>query len=518
MLNTKIDVKRIEIIDECFDSNSVTWMEKSRKKQLMIKPRTKSVEVTFSNGEKRRYGYVDSLDNNTEGLVNLNCSYIHNLNLSNTDIQITAENSFIVGGIDFTQSCISGDKANFKNAIFYNGTVKFNNSVFNCEKVIFNNVRFIKNNINFNSATFNVKEINFEESIIFSKYVSFKNANLNSSFLSFRSVDFCGSRLNFESVKVTTGNINFRYSTNIGNTINFRWAELNSGEVCFRNINSPTTMIRFVGSSINSRKITFESSILDQVVFDYCECNCYIDLRVKKTRLVILDSCVIHNILDLNFVDRNSVTGLSVNNSKILGQIYIDWMKYSVKELIENGKLISNKNDDYNELNLSLEQIAKQLLMLKENYQRIGLYDYEDLCYVEYRRVESIALVKNTKDKNIFAKVLGLSKFLVQKFIFDLVGGYGTKPTSVFKTMIAVWLGFSALYSFEPLQLDYVGVSSSLDKIKPLYFSGITFLTIGYGDIKPSNDITALVSIIEGFMGIFLMSYFTVSFARKLLR
>ena len=51
-----------------------------------------------------------------------------------------------------------------------------------------------------------------------------------------------------------------------------------------------------------------------------------------------------------------------------------------------------------------------------------------------------------------------------------------------------------------------------------LYFSTITFLTIGYGDISPQNPLTALLAGIEGFFGLFLMSYFTVAIVRKTLR
>jgi len=49
------------------------------------------------------------------------------------------------------------------------------------------------------------------------------------------------------------------------------------------------------------------------------------------------------------------------------------------------------------------------------------------------------------------------------------------------------------------------------------YHSGITFLTIGYGDFYPMGAVRWL-SNVEGFVGVFLMSYFTVAFVRKILR
>jgi hypothetical protein len=50
-----------------------------------------------------------------------------------------------------------------------------------------------------------------------------------------------------------------------------------------------------------------------------------------------------------------------------------------------------------------------------------------------------------------------------------------------------------------------------------LYFSAITFFTVGYGDCSPVG-LFKLLSPIEGFIGVFLMSYFTVAFVRKILR
>ncbi len=50
-----------------------------------------------------------------------------------------------------------------------------------------------------------------------------------------------------------------------------------------------------------------------------------------------------------------------------------------------------------------------------------------------------------------------------------------------------------------------------------IYYSAITFFTIGYGDYFPYGPLK-FVAAIEGFSGVFLMSYFTVAFVRKILR
>ena len=49
------------------------------------------------------------------------------------------------------------------------------------------------------------------------------------------------------------------------------------------------------------------------------------------------------------------------------------------------------------------------------------------------------------------------------------------------------------------------------------YPSAITFLTIGYGDVYQMG-FSRVISGIEGFTGVFMKSYFTVAFIRKILR
>jgi hypothetical protein len=50
-----------------------------------------------------------------------------------------------------------------------------------------------------------------------------------------------------------------------------------------------------------------------------------------------------------------------------------------------------------------------------------------------------------------------------------------------------------------------------------VYYSAITFFTIGYGDYFAEGYLKPFAAF-EGFTGVFLMSYFTVAFVRKILR
>jgi len=103
------------------------------------------------------------------------------------------------------------------------------------------------------------------------------------------------------------------------------------------------------------------------------------------------------------------------------------------------------------------------------------------------------------------------------------MGLYATSPLRVLISMFVVYAIFSVLYLLMPFFhigniINSVGATDGLTYLQTcFYHSAITFLTIGYGDYYPTG-ISRGISVVEGWMGLFLMSYFTVAFVRKILR
>ena len=164
---------------------------------------------------------------------------------------------------------------------------------------------------------------------------------------------------------------------------------------------------------------------------------------------------------------------------------------------------------------------AEQFRILKENFKNLGLYNSEDYTYVEFKRNESRADLSESLKKK---RSTGLYKYPLYWFkllLFDRAGLYATSPVRVMITMLASFLIFSLLYLLLLSQTSADIVASVDDQLsmvaRSFYHSAITFLTIGYGDHYPYG-LVRWVSAIEGFLGLFLMSYFTVAFVRKILR
>ena len=99
-------------------------------------------------------------------------------------------------------------------------------------------------------------------------------------------------------------------------------------------------------------------------------------------------------------------------------------------------------------------------------------------------------------------------------FVFWAVAGFGYRPQRVVAAAAVVVVTFGILYwatggVIEPASGQPVGFWASV------YFSGITFSTVGYGDLLPAPHVR-LLALTEGMIGAFAMSFFVVVLANRL--
>jgi hypothetical protein len=104
-------------------------------------------------------------------------------------------------------------------------------------------------------------------------------------------------------------------------------------------------------------------------------------------------------------------------------------------------------------------------------------------------------------------------KNIILKFFMYLFGSF-VKPSLIVMYGGLVVLIYALIYTVPELSFKVGNDTKSIDFLNALYFSGITFTTIGYGDIVPTG-IVKIISISEGILGIFLSSSFLVSLIRK---
>lgn len=114
---------------------------------------------------------------------------------------------------------------------------------------------------------------------------------------------------------------------------------------------------------------------------------------------------------------------------------------------------------------------------------------------------------------------------ITSKFV-DLFCGYGEKPLNVISFSLSLILFCSICYF--SLGVMYNGELTVLDSqntfgqnvqafVSCLYFSVVTFTTLGYGDITPVG-LSRIVAALEAFCGSFSLALFVVVFVKKMIR
>lgn len=406
------------------------------------------------------------------------------------------------GKVDFTRSEFGNGQKSFVNMEVKKGNVSFVNTAFNEGKISFKLARFEQGDVDFHFSTFGKGDIIFDRAYFGNGIVDFRAVDFSNGKLNFYRTEFIKGDIIFEACHFDKGSLTFKHTSFGKGTLNFNMAELGNTKVAFRNV------------SFDNDTVSFNKAKIKDLAITSCLLNNFFDLRVEKCETLDLSESIIRDIIDIRPYEFDiDIKAIDLSGVRLLGRIYLDWLESDVKRLIyAQGK--------------NYRSLSEQFRVLKENYNSIGQYSYEDEAYIEFKRTELKANLKDSTEKKPISKLWQYPAAFFQWLLFDKTGKYATDPVRVLISMFVVYLFFTLLYIILPTIIDSNIISSLFEPGDPrdlsiiqkaFYHSGITFLTIGYGDYYPSGLIRWL-SNIEGFVGLFLMSYFTVAFVRKILR
>lgn len=331
------------------------------------------------------------------------------------------------------------------------------------------------------------------------------------------SYTFFGGTVNFAHARFE-GGVSFAHAAFSGG-VSFAHAVFADGDVCFDSTNFGTGFVvfdnaqfgngvlyfggctlwgnmRFCKTVMGGGDIRFIGASLGSLYFYRNLFPGHVDLRLRNIETLVVQDCVIEKTLRLDRYKGQAVTfdALSLLDTIVLGQINIDWHENRVQYAIDNA-LYQDFETQQTVREFTHAEKAAQYRILKENFRKIGRYLDEDNAYRAHMR-----------HKTHTPRMYGIK-------LFGVVGGYGTRPLTILLAAIAAIFAFGIAYYYT-MELPHVLPPF----FESVYFSAITFLTIGYGEITPTTVLPAILSGIEGFCGLFLMSYFTVAVARKILR
>ena len=404
------------------------------------------------------------------------------------------------------------EELSFKFAEFEKGNVRFSSCLFDCENVLFVNTNFGEGNVTFRQSDFKHSNCNFQYSRFDQGDVSFDKSKFQGQTLDFRKIEFGGGKADFRRVDFGNGNLNFSESEFKEGKISFRSSIFGNGEKKFENVNFGNNDVSFDGVNFEEGLLSFKGSnfktlsVLDSTLGGHC------DFRINQGELIDLSYCIVKDIVDFQAGETPVfLKTLKIEGLKNMGKIFIGWYENNTFDLIASQPKSSFKSK------------ASQFNLLKESFHQNGKYISEDKSYIAFKRFQMKATLEQERKKGGLHRLKANAFYGFQWLVFDKAGLFATEPLRVFTSMIVVLSFFALLYAFLPFISDAEIISSVGDPdhlsliAKSFYHSAITFFTIGYGDFYPSGHIRWL-SAVEGWAGVFLMSYFTVAFVRKILR
>ena len=533
----------------------------------------KTARITFRDInkniiERKKYGVIDTHSlyekiNNNESINVSNC-YINNFSAydyrqqyglkKETIIQIK---NFIANDalfeadrlVDFSFCKFTGNEANFANSHFGNGNLSFYSAIFSDFDVDFSNTSYSEGNNIFQYTQFGDGNLSFENASFINGNISYINTKFGNGNANFKNIDFGNGDVMFSFSIFGTGTKNFDKCIFNGLYVDFSKVEFGKGKIDFRRVDFGNAEVNFQEiehdgdqrvnfrrAKFGKRTINFEDALFGDVdvqfdeaefssgklslfnaraksfSFSRCVLSNYIDLRVYRCQFIDLSYAIIRDIVDLKpGIAPVKINRLYLQGIRILGKIFISWDQNNVQQLISNQKDTGHKEK------------AEQFRVLKEDFRSSGNYNDEDKAYVYFKRHELKQLSEQRIKKNKFNQLWNLPFVLFQKIVFDFLGLYATSPIRVLLSILIANILYSSFYIFSILN-TFGGISCISENMRfmdvilnSFYFSAITFFTIGYGECVPTG-LLKIISPIEGFTGVFLMSYFTVAFVRKILR
>lgn len=419
------------------------------------------------------------------------------------------------GDVSFKKAKFGSGSTSFKSVKFGDGSINFNNTNFGTGNLSFVDVDFSNGNVDFKNTYFGDGTVDFKFAKFSTGDISFERASFGKGKKDFKNVEFGGGKIDFRRIDFNDGDVSFEGVEFGDGKVSFRSCTFGKGHKSFEHSDFAQGEAHFDLVDFGAGSVSFNKAKISEISFTGCPLNCYVDLRFAECKEVDLSNTVVRDILHVKPEDENVVVqNMKLVNMRILGRIFIDWQANNVYNLI------------YNQTLTSLYQKAEQFRILKENFRNNGQYDDEDAAYLEFKRCEAKANLQEALSKDKKNALYAYPTYYFQKYVFDFIGRYATDPMRVLMNVLLTVFVFGALYYTLTEYFPGLGtVASTLPRDlnhlhtfrNDLYYSAITFFTIGYGDYFPEGYIKFLAAF-EGFSGVFLMSYFTVAFVRKILR
>jgi uncharacterized protein YjbI with pentapeptide repeats len=198
-----------------------------------------------------------------------------------------------------------------------------------------------------------------------------------------------------------------------------------------------------------------------------------------------------------------------------LEEAYLSQARWGQPEWGPFGKKVHVREEDMAVEKATVEALRRAESAhrnLKESYKNEGDYEMAGEFFIREMAIKRQTSLKERK----------YAYWFMGNVISGLCG-YGERPTRVIFWWFAFTFSFALVY-FAGQLIEYSSGGTEIDFttlggfLTCMYFSVVTFTTLGFGDISPVTDAGRAVASVEAFTGAFMIALFVLVFGRKMIR
>ena len=220
--------------------------------------------------------------------------------------------------------------------------------------------------------------------------------------------------------------------------------------------------------------------------------------------------------ISARFTNSHFVKGVNFSEVKFLGQTDFDGVYSSSRAVPKHESIFFGRKlygDDE-----SFWRFVKQSAQEAGYYHLAGESFYDERCASLWQKLRGPGDYDSLPVLKKFGRWV-LAIRLIPELVFGrLLFGYGERPIRVLVASALIIIGCAFFYS-QPGSLVYRDGVFEPRFLQGLYFSTITFTTLGYGDFYPSVDgFCRQVAMVEAVAGGCLMALFVVCLAKRFSR
>ena len=217
---------------------------------------------------------------------------------------------------------------------------------------------------------------------------------------------------------------------------------------------------------------------------------------------------------------KSDLSGAKLNSADLTGSNLLGVVWYNARSYRlqlgnrlkqEDQGLQARQQGDLGAMQDYFEQSEEIYRALRKNFEAQGMAE-ESSRYFHKELVMRRLQLPLMSPRRLFSKLL------------DIFSGYGERPLRLVFFALSVILLCALGYFFQGI--EYQGETLKFDPrasltdnaatlLTSIYFSVVTFTTLGYGDISPTG-VVRFIAALEAFAGSFTIALFVVSFAKKI--